>query len=157
VLNKIDIYIYIKISVSFLIVKNYCRQPKSSPTCFCPLDASGDANSAYSCRSLYGSSRTARYLDGDNSFSVPVVPLLLLCYVSRALLLPLSPAPLRIPPFSLFRRATTISLTALPPVRFRHDVNPRARLCAYVFYCCEPPTFFLSVFLFFSTFSQLHG
>lgn len=73
--------------------------------CFWPLDASGDANSVYSCRSLYGSSRTVRYLDADNSFSVPVVPLLLFCYVSRALLLPLSPAPLRIPPFSAERRS----------------------------------------------------
>lgn len=114
--------------------------------CFWPLDASGDANSVYSCRSLYGSSRTVRYLDADNSFSVPVVPLLLFCYVSRALLLPLSPAPLRIPPFSFFRRAAIISLMVL---LYDFGTTWTARLCVYIFYCCEPPTFFRSIFLFY--------
>lgn len=64
------------------------------------LVASGDANNASSCRSPYGSWRTARYLDADNSFSIPrcpALPLLLhhmctLCYflcllLSRAFLL----------------------------------------------------------------------
>lgn len=65
----------------------------------CSLVASGDASNASSCRSPYGSWRTARYLDADNSFSIPrcpALPLLLhhmctLCYflcplLSRAFL-----------------------------------------------------------------------
>lgn len=51
----------------------------------CSLDASGDTDNTvlYSRCPPYGSSRTARYLDADNSFSILPVPLffLLLCPV----------------------------------------------------------------------------
>lgn len=68
---------------------------------FCPLDTFGDVDNTvlYSRCPPYGSSKAARYLDADNSFSrfprLTLPPLL--CLVSRALLLPLSPALSRIP------------------------------------------------------------
>lgn len=64
----------------------------------------------------------------------------------HSLLLSLPPALSRISSFfSSSGRTATVSHTALPPARFRHN----ARACAPVFYYREPPTFFLSVFLFF--------
>lgn len=98
----------------------------------CSLIAPGDVNNENSCHSLYGSWRTARYLDADNSFSVLrclTLSLLLhvhtLCYFPY---LPLFRAFLLF--FFLHRTATAVSHTALPPARFRRD----ARACAPVFY-----------------------
>lgn len=107
----------------------------------CPLDASGDADNTvlYSCCPPYGSSRTARYLDADNSFSVLLVSLffLLLCLVCRALLLPLSPTLSRIPSsfflfylfILLFCREAAVSRVASPHA---HTISTRRpRVCAY--------------------------
>lgn len=112
---------------------------------FCSLIASGGTKNANSYCSPHGSWRTTRYLDADNSlFVLRCLALSLLCYMCTLLLLSLSPALSRIS-FSFLRRTATISHAALPPARFRRD----ARACASVFYYREPPTFFLSVFLFF--------
>lgn len=113
----------------------------------CSLIASGDANNANSYCSPYGSWRTARYLDADNSFSV------LRCLALSLLLHVHSPVTFLVScSFAYFfvfffhlRRTATVSHTALPPAWFRRN----ARACAPVFYYREPPTFFLSVFLFF--------
>lgn len=111
----------------------------------CPLDASGDADNTvlYSCCPPYGSSRTARYLDADNSFSVLLVSLffLLLCLVCRALLLPLSPTLSRIPSsfflfylfILLFCREAAVSRVASPHA---HTISTRRpRVCACMHAC----------------------
>lgn len=113
----------------------------------CSLVASGDANNASSYRSPYGSWRTARYLDADNSFSIPrcpALPLLLhhMCTLCYFLCLLLSRAFL---PFTSSVEQRPFRTRPLPRARFRRD----ARACARVLYYREPSAFFLSVFLFF--------
>jgi len=111
---------------------------------FWSLVASSDANNANSCRSLYGSWRIARYLDADNSFSVPCC-LALLLLLHHLCTLCYSPCLLRV--FLLFSSSVEqrLSHTILSPARFRRD----ARAYAPVFYYSESLTFFLSIFLFF--------
>lgn len=82
----------------------------------------------------YGSWRTARYLDEDNSFSVDPLSRSSSFVTSHvhSLLFSLSPALSRISSFFVLRTAT-VSHTTLPSAWFRHN----ARACAPVLYYRE--------------------
>lgn len=114
------------------------------------LVPSGDANNANSCRSPYGSWRITRAILMQITLSSPLSrSSSSVTSHTHSLLLSLSPVLFHVFFFFLLPpcRTVTVSHTALPPARFRRDADARA--CAPVFYCREPPAFFLSIFLFF--------
>lgn len=122
------------------------------PRSFCSPDASGDASNTvfYSHHPPCGSSeRAARNLDADNSFSIPLVSsfllvsLCLVCTVTSLVSCSLAYIPLTF--FPLSQSGDRFAHGSPPFARFRHDARGARSLCACacVFYCREPPAFFL--------------